>query len=136
MHEIKIKKGYSDGTLKLSPRQTIAKNKDFISWCIKDDGEVTSIENIEMKDGSTDIFIIPPHRNGDQWSAEIKDGLPDDTEYEYSITWNGKWGGKEYDPKISVNPSTFNFIKLLIGIILGFLGLLSLEFLRRKSSSK
>ena len=104
-HQIKIKQGNADGTLQLSDGgHTFAKNKDFVSWTIKKDIEVTSIEKIEKKSGD-DIFKTPPHPNGGDWIAEIKDGLPKDSVYEYSITWNGKFGRQVFDPKISVNPS-------------------------------
>ena len=104
-HKIKIKKGYSNGNLKLRPGHTYAKNKEFIRWIIKAE-EVTSIECIDKKSG-TDIFATLPHRDGTttDWIAEIKNDLPDDCEYVYSITWNGKWGRQVYDPKISVNPT-------------------------------
>jgi hypothetical protein len=92
VHEIKIKKGHSDGTLTLSDGgSTRAKNKDLIIWTIKDGIEVTSIESINKKSG-TEIFKNPAYSNGTIWTAEIKDDLPDDCEYEYKIAWNGKFG--------------------------------------------
>jgi hypothetical protein len=104
-HTIKIKQGNADGTLDLSDGgHTIARNKDFISWNIKQGTEVTSIERIEKKSG-IDIFKTPPYFNGDDWIAEIKDDLPKDCEWEYAIIWNGKFGRQVHDPKISVNPS-------------------------------
>lgn len=104
-HKIKIKEGQADGTLKLSDGgHTFAKNKDLISWTITKDIEVTSIESIDKKSGD-DIFSTPPHPNGSEWIAEIKDDLPANCEYEYAITWNGKYGRQVFDPKISVNPS-------------------------------
>ena len=104
-HTIKIKQGNADGTLDLSDGgHTFAKNKDFISWNIKKGTEVTSIEKIEKKSGA-DIFKTPPHFNGSDWVAEIKDDLPKDSEWVYSITWNGKFGRLVYDPIISINPS-------------------------------
>ena len=134
VHEIKIKKGYSDGTLKLSPKQTFARNKDFISWIIDSD-TVTSIEKIEKKSGA-DIFIIPPHANGRDWSAEIKDNLPADSECEYLIGWNGKYGPKVFDPKISVNP-TDSFMKVFIGLAVAFfLAILSFGLLQQKRNGK
>ena len=105
-HNIKIKQGNADGTLDLSDGgHTFAKNTDFISWTIKKGVDVTSIEKIEKKSGA-DIFKTPPHQNGGDWIAEIKDNLPKDSEWEYSITWNGKFGRLVFDPIISVNPST------------------------------
>ena len=105
-HTIKIKQGNADGTLDLSDGgHTFAKNKDFISWTIKKDIEVSSIEKIEKKSGA-DIFKTLPHSNGGEWIAEIKDNLPKDSEWEYSITWSGKFGQLVFDPLISVNPST------------------------------
>ena len=137
---IKIKKGYPDGTLDLSDGgHTQAYKKDYIIWTIKKHQDITSIEKIEKKSG-TDIFKTPPKPNGIQpgsdWIAEIKDNASDYSEYIYSITWNGTWGRRIYDPKISVKPSKLNFIKLLTGITLALLGLLSLEFLRRKMNKE
>lgn len=103
-HKIKIKQGSADGSLDLSDGgHTFAKNKDFISWTIKNNTDVTSIEKIEKKSGD-DIFKTLPHFNGGDWIAEIKDDLPKNCEWEYSITWNGKFGLLVHDPKISVNP--------------------------------
>src|SRR5256885_299491 len=100
--KIRIKKGYSDGKLKMSDRgHTWANKKDFINWMIDDHSDVTSIDIIEMKSG-TDIFKTKPHPNGNEWSAEINHDAPDNSVYEYSITWSGTWGQKVFDPKISV----------------------------------
>jgi hypothetical protein len=132
-HKIKIKEGYSNGHLRLKPKHTYAKNKELIRWTIRTD-DVTSIESINMC-GGTDIFKTLPHRDGTttDWIAEIKDDLPNDCEYEYSISWNGKYGSQIYDPKISVNPTGgVGITDLLLAAASVLLGLLTLEFLRRK----
>ncbi|MBA2499237.1 MAG: hypothetical protein H0V30_05875 [Chitinophagaceae bacterium] len=136
-HTIKIKEGFSNGELKLRPRHTYSKNKELIRWTIKD-CDVYSIVKMDKKTG-VDIYEVLPHpedttnRKSD-WIAKIKDDLPPDTEYEYSISWDGKYGPKEMDPKITVNPSGgLNFFKLLIGFIVSlFLGFLSFRFLKAK----
>ncbi len=137
-HKIKIKKGYSDGSLKVSPKHARARNKDFVSWRITaDDDEVTSIENIIIKEGSTNIFLIPPHPDGGRWSAEIRDGLPEDSVCEYSIAWNGKWGPQEHDPKITVNPSFApSPQKLLAAVVAIIVAFFSWQLFRRKMNRK
>lgn len=140
-HKIKIKEGYSNGELKLRPRHTYAMQKDLVRWTIKDE-DVYSIVKMEKKTG-VDIFEVSPHpedttnRKSD-WIAKIKDNLPPNTEYEYSISWEGKYGPKETDPKITVNPTGgFNYLKLLIGFILSlFLAFLSFKFLNKKRNRK
>lgn len=134
--KITIKNGYSDGTLQLSDKgHTRADKKDFICWSIKKNIDVTSIEEIKKKSGP-DIFKTGPHPNGDEWSAEIDHDAPDNAVYEYRIEWNGTWGHQVCDPKISIRPSEFNFIKLFTCITLGLFGLLSLIFVRRQMNKK
>ncbi len=136
-HKIKIKKGYSDGRLKVSPKHLRAKNKDFVSWRITaDDEEVSSIENIIIKEGSTNIFKTLPHPDGSRWSAEIKDDLPEDSECEYSIIWNGKWGPQEHDPKITVNPSFAPSQKLLAAVVAIIVAFFSWKLFQRKMNRK
>jgi len=131
-HTIKIKEGFSTGRLKLKPKHTYARNKEFIRWTIKCD-EVSAIEAIEKKSG-TDIFKTLPHQDGTStdWIAEIKDDLPSDSVYEYKIVWNGQFGKVETDPKISVNP-TDSFMKVAIGLAVAlFLAILSFGLLKQK----
>lgn len=137
-HKIKIKEGFDSGHLKLKPKHTYAKNKEFIRWTIECD-EVTSIEGIEKKSG-TDIFKVLPHQDGStsDWIAEIHDNLPDDSVYVYKIVWNGKFGRRETDPKISVNPTDSDiFMKVIIGVAVAVsLAIFSLRLLQKRSKGK
>jgi hypothetical protein len=134
VYKIEIKKVVSGLRLELSDNgHTKAYKRDFIVWSIKHGIDAISIENIEIKRGSDDIFQIAPHRNGDEWSAEIKHDAIDYSQYEYSIYWKHT-NGKVYkhDPIISINPSIYPLIKpsLVIGLATLFLGLLGISLLR------
>ena len=133
--EIKINKGYPDGTLKLSDGgRTKADKKDFIIWSIKEKSNVASIK-IEEKANSADIFSTPPHEQGGEWTAEIRWDADYDSEYNYSILWEDTDGNsRQHDPKIAVKPTPyvpFMFVKGLVGVI-SFSGLACLFFLLRK----
>ncbi len=69
-----------------------------------------------------------------KWKAKIKDDAGDYDEYTYLIRWKDAVGGKHtHDPKISVLPSKhLDFLNLLIGLVVAFLAIFSVQFLRRK----
>ncbi len=124
----------SDGKLTLSDRgHTKASRGDSVSWHIGNNSGVDSITSIQKKPGSIEIFSIPPRRQGTNWKGQISSTAPVNAEYEYSIFWlaDGKSGQNEYDPKISVKPSTLLFKKKSTLFSLALFGLLSLVFLRR-----
>ncbi len=138
---IKIEKGNLNGTLKLSDRgHTKAKKGRTIKWKIKDTSNVTSILNIQLKDNTTDIFSRLPYKDdedGRKWKAEIDEDADDYAECEYSITWLGDDGKTNtHDPKITVMPSGFAPLKLLIALVTIFLGFFSWQLLRRKINRK
>lgn len=136
VNEIKIKKGFADGSLDLSDRgHTRAKKKDIIVWTIKDDIEVVSIEAIEKKYGN-EIFVSQPSPCGDGsfWTAKIKSDAVIGHEWEYLIRWRHEDGSmKECDPLISIRPSTISgavqFLLLLLTIVIGFF---TLQFFQNK----
>lgn len=119
--KIKIKRGYSDGRLKLRYKlldlydatNAEAERRDFVRWINVAD-EVKSIEKIEPKPNSDNIFSVPPHRQDDNlWTAEISSGTPDYSKYIYSIWWKDIDGNpKQYDPKITIKPSAGIFFTL------------------------
>lgn len=140
--KIKIIKGYLNGTLELSDKgHTRARKGNSLKWKIKDGSDATSIKvasiEIKIEQDPSNIFSIKPNNDEGEWKAEIDKHAADNAECKYSIHWKDCDGNDRiHDPKISIKPSTFNFRKWLIGLILGLLGLLSLEFLRRKRSKK
>lgn len=120
-----------------------AKRNWQVHWKVLTGSNVLYIADIKMKTGngappSTDIFSGDPPRkqdaDGKYWKAKVNGNAPIDAEYNYDIFWvgSGPTPVVKYDPKISVRP-TFNFLKLIIGFIVG---LLSLEFLRRKITKR
>jgi hypothetical protein len=140
---IAIMKGYPDGKLKLSDRgHTIAKRGDTILWQIDPDSEVDCIISIQEKSGSTNIFPIPPHAQGNNWTGDISSTVPDCTIYVYSITWSNGSVTHVFDPIISIKPSKISLIEpskfsliVLVTFVLGLFGT-SLLFWRKKKSSK
>jgi len=94
----------STGELDLDFPNLEAFSGDTILWKIHPKSGVDTIEVIREKTGSTDIWSTRP-QNGNHWKGIIKDGVPENYEYNYEIAW--KKDGQEYlfDPKISVNPS-------------------------------
>ncbi|HVG17382.1 MAG TPA: hypothetical protein VM935_20580 [Chitinophagaceae bacterium] len=109
---IKILKGFPNGTLELSDRgHTKAKKGNAIKWKIRDRSdkhsiEVASIECIELKEGSDDIFSSSPHRDGDTWKATIDRTAAAYDASDYAIKWKDCKGNEyTHDPKISVLPS-------------------------------
>jgi len=123
VHDIIIEKGYSNGRLVLSDRgHTPAAKSDFIVWSVKPGIEVTSIEGFQIKPGFPDIFVRPPASNGSAWTAQINPNTLDYTVCEYSIHWNGRFGRKTFDPKISVRPRKFNFRKWFFDFFFSFFG--------------
>ena len=112
---IKIKRGNPDGTLDLTGNGKMnAWKRDFILWTINPDSGVASIDNIVMKEGSTDIFLNHPRRNGPDWSGEIRWDVQRGQEYRYAIHWTDTNGTQHKpDPIITIKPSLFDGVEII-----------------------
>jgi hypothetical protein len=133
----------SNGSLTLDDHgHTTAKPGDTILWQIGNDSGVDSIISIQEKYGSTNIFLTPPYKQGNNWRGDIDPHVPLYTVYLYSITWLAKdgSGSHKFDPIISIKPTDF-FFKLvkkiirLVPILTVILGVLLL-FSDKKKRSK
>ncbi|WP_026896779.1 hypothetical protein [Daejeonella oryzae] len=104
-----------------------------IKWKIEKNSNVASIENIDLKPGSPNIFSERPKNDGKKWKAKIDKNASNYAESEYFIKWMD-FNGHLYthDPKISVKPS-FMALKWLIVCIVG---LSVAELLRRQISKR
>jgi len=139
---IKILKGYSNGTLELSDNgHTKAKKGKGIKWKIKDQSDansikVVSIESIYLKSTSGNIFSVRPYRDGDKWKAEIDESASTNAESEYAIRWQDPEGNvRTHDPKISVLPSDsfFNIPNTIIVLLISLVsGLFLLKFFHKR----
>ncbi len=129
---IRIMKGFSDGTLEMSDNNhPKVKRGETIKWQIDDNSNVNSIEEIYEKPISTNIFSISPRLKSKTWEGEIDKHAPYYDDYNYAILWKGKWGTLLCDPKISVEPPTFNFLKVLfMAISVMLTAFFSLKFFR------
>ncbi len=87
-----------------------AKNKDVVTWHLKNNKTVLSIEHILVKpppaDPSDDIWSIEPHpvAGSTDWKGILLDAIPADAVWNYYIQWQDL-NGKTHicDPKIIVN---------------------------------
>jgi hypothetical protein len=121
--KIRIRRAYSDGTLRLRREILIfniipatdvkVEERDKVLW-INESEDVQSIEGIELEDaGATDeVFSVKPRNRGDGvWEAEIKQGASERgkgkaVDYKYVIYWKDKSGVRQtYDPKLTIKPS-------------------------------
>ena len=93
----------STGDLDLDYPNLEAYSGDTILWKIHPKSGVDSIEVIREKTGSNDIWSTRP-QNGNHWKGKIKDGVPNNYEYNYEIGWTKDGQQYLFDPKISVNP--------------------------------
>ena len=84
-----------------------ARSNDEIRWIVHPQSGVDSIEAIKEKSGYDNIWSTEPKKNN-HWTGEIKDGVPNDYEYEYEIIWKKNGRNYTHDPKITVNPSLGN----------------------------
>jgi hypothetical protein len=146
--QIKIKKAFANGRLKLKygfldlldAEDAKAKRTDFVRWENKT-RVVQTIENIEPKPHSYNIFSIDPHRQTDDlWTAEISSSAPDHAQYIYTVWWRDKEGNlQRHDPKITIKPSAGGFSgfeKIAIGATVAIAGLSLLIFLGAKKWRK
>lgn len=131
---IKIKKGYtSNGNLDLSDHgHTTAGPGDTILWQIKSGSGVDSIQSIDVKGGSANIWSSAPHPQGSNWTGNIMSSVPAVMEYNYKVTWLKNGNAYVCDPKIAVRPSTtFNTVINLIFILFASLmSVLTFSFVR------
>jgi len=106
VRKIKVMAGNpAEQSLTLVPKEKIAWRGEFIVWEIDPHSGVRSIENIEKKEGASDIFLIDPHPNGKNWTAEINSLVKEGDKYTYSIHWIGEDGKcRVYDPIITIKP--------------------------------
>lgn len=138
-HNIKLK--IKDGELDLSDNGfTKAYKTDFIVWHLKNNSGIDSFR-IETKSGA-DIFVIPPTKNGDLWIGAIKQDAAVDSQYVYAIKYRktGDTTSITLDPIISIKPSTFIDLDILIpiigGIILGLLGFWGISSFKKRFNNK
>ena len=138
-----IEANSSTRDLVLNPSGTVVvKRGDKVTWSIT----ATNVESfrIEKKESSKEIFALldkPPKKQTKKGSGRVGLYPKDYTEYEYSIFWIPVHGTKEleYDPKISIMPSTGIILRLILGLISACIGFLTLKFLfgkKRKKKSK
>ena len=108
MANIQIIRGDSNGTLEMSDNgHTKAKKKESIKWMIDNGSNVNTIESIDLKSGTTNIFSSGPDRVNDRlWKAEIAESAAIGTECMYNIRWRDTSGNSNlFDPVISIKPS-------------------------------
>ena len=131
----------SDGSLVLPNRgHTPADAGDTILWQIGNRSGVRSIQSIQEKRGSTDIFSAPPRRHGSNWQGDINPAAPALARYIYSITWLADDGSGPHihDPIISIRPRTTSKVLLTVAL-LAFtvaVGIYTYKFLHKKYSKK
>lgn len=142
-HNIFIEESYtSSQTLKLSDRgrKTQVSGGDTVTWHISPGSGVTSIR-IQGKLDSSEIFSIPPHKQGAVWRGVIMSAPTPCTEWEYSIFWKDNENSQveyEYDPKISVKPTPFtnNILMFISSFLLACFSIFTLRYLFRSKSRK
>jgi len=136
-HDIIILKGNTaNGKLKLDRDEINVYVGDTVTWSISASSNVVSFR-IKKKWLYSRIFTEDdPTDHGRELNRQVKKDVPG-RKFKYSIYWKDSDGNiHEYDPKISVMPSPFNFPKLLIGLILSILALFSLKSFLGKGSRK
>jgi len=111
-----------------------------VTWSIAPTAINVKEFKIQKKDTSKGIFTFldpPPKKYTKVGSGRVDWFNDDGVVYGYSIWWidnNGK--EHEFDPKISVLPSTFDFIAFFITLVLALLILLTLRLGLRKLRNK
>ncbi len=122
-----------------------ANRGDTIRWKIMPQSGVDKIVLIGEKPGSENIFsgrggklpsvVTQGDGAGSDWEAIISEEASECAIYIYGITWGKGVNNYEYDPIISINPSTGllkDFISPLFGIIVGGLATLIFWLMDRK----
>jgi hypothetical protein len=131
---IKITGINPDGTLILDnnnhPHHVVDRDV-IVRWQIEGN-VIDSITGIKEKSGSENIWsVLPSPTNNQQkiWTGRVNKDAKSCDVYVYSITWYKDGTRYEFDPIISINPST-NLLPLIIYIVLGGLFLIQTFRLR------
>ena len=128
----------SNGKLGLDPEDTVYVDSwDKVTWSITADNVVSFY--IEHKRDTDDIFFFldkPPSKHTKEGSGRVKLFPRAGAEYEYAIHWKDRNNmSHTFDPKIAVDPIQNNS-KLILGVVIGLLGLLSLGLVSRIRSKR
>jgi hypothetical protein len=131
-HELKLSdEGYTEET-----------KGGKIKWKIKDDETIVkSIVSFGLKDGTKDIFKgkngkYPEKEDDKKWKAKIAEDVSVGDICKYSIEWKDNKGiSHTHDPIISIKPSTFSPLKLLVAIVSIILVFFSFKFLQKMNKN-
>lgn len=130
----------STGWLKLPNNgYTRAKRLDSITWQIGNHSGVYSIEAIEEKKSSYNIFELEhPYRQGGHWKGDIKGSAPDYVEYRYNIYWKASQNGPvlKHDPIISIRPSGMQLTKIILLILTALFGIFTFRNWQQKNKRR
>ena len=143
--EIFIYRGYEDGRLDLSEdgRTEVEKGRS-IKWKIDNRDKpgsiaVASIKSMTAKKYSSfNIFTADPSKDGTDWKAKIKDDdAVEGKNCEYWISWIGKDGiTRDCDPIIAVKPTPVKEKRIIAGIAVAVVALITFQFLWKRSLKK
>lgn len=115
---------------------------ETVEWIITNTAEVPSIENIQLKFLSGNVFkgkngSLPQRSNATTWISKVAEDAKKGKVSHYKIKWTDKNGHSHtLDPKIAVNPTKdtdFDFSKPLLFLITATLvSLFSLGYFSKK----
>jgi len=140
-HEIIIREAFEHGPLNVDER-ILVNAGDTVTWTLRDGTLADSLRRIEVKSDSYNIFERGyPICEGNTCTGKIRRDAGG-RDCNYTIVWLDHYRTeKRHDPIISVRPTiitsegtgkTIPIPKLLIGLAIGLVAVLSLQFLRKK----
>jgi hypothetical protein len=133
MHNIKLsKKIKKSEKLDIDPSTTIVRTDEDreITWSINPTRKFKSF-HLEAKHGDNPFDKPIPTKPDSTLTLKV-DGSPS-LEWEYTIHWKDDDPNEhKYDPKISINPTKFDPVPIIIAILSSLFGFLSLKFLFNK----
>ena len=129
-------------------KHKLAHREDTILWQFNATSGVYSIEGIEPKIGSPEIWEVLPYPQGHNFKAVVSDSAPLNSPYNYTIYWKASENGRElkHDPIITIKSSGYSIPDSFVGdsirwiidaiLLISGIGFFILWMMKRKEANK